>query len=220
MAFGEVEVPVQKPLVLAAAFSILAAPAFAADLGSAEPIPTPGPMVTSTGPVTDWSGFYLGTMLGYSAGDSETSGPDPDVDGVDGGVYAGYQRQFNNFVVGLEGDALLSGVEGSTGGLKVEQNWSGSLRARAGIALDQFLLYTTGGVALSDIEATSGGVKDSNTHWGWTAGVGAEALVAQNVTAGVEYRYTDYEDKTFSLGTPTNADLSTHSIRARVGYKF
>ncbi|WP_169738502.1 outer membrane protein [Afifella pfennigii] len=208
----------QKPLVLAAALSFLAGPALAADLATPEPVPAP--VVTTAGPITDWSGFYLGAMLGYSTGESEVPGPDPDVDGVDGGIYVGVQRQFNNFVVGLEGDALLSGVSGSTAGLSVDQNWAGSVRARAGIALDTFLLYTTGGVALSEVEASAGGVSDSNTHWGWTAGLGAEALVTENITAGVEYRYTDYEDKTFSLAAPTGADLDSHSIRARVGYKF
>ncbi|MCF1502541.1 porin family protein [Afifella sp. H1R] len=209
----------RTPLVLAAAFGLVASSALAADLPAPETYTSEPPMVTSTGP-NDWSGFYLGAMLGYSTGESDTSGGNVDVDGVDGGIYAGYQRQFDQFVVGVEADALASGLDGNDNGISVEQNWSGSLRGRAGIALDRFLLYTTGGVALSDVKAKSGGVSDSDTRVGWTLGAGAEAAITKNLTAGVEYRYTDYEDKTFSLTGPTPVDLDTHSVRARVGYKF
>ena len=55
---------------------------------------------------------------------------------------------------------------------------------------------------------------------GWTAGAGLEALITPNVTARVEYRHTEYEDKTFTLGAPTAVDLGTDSIRAGVGVRF
>src|SRR5690606_20911356 len=120
----------------------------------------------------NWSGIYLGVLLGYSFGDADfQGGPSVDIDGFDGGVYAGYNFQFDNFVLGLEGDALLSGVEGSGGGYNLEQNWSGSLRARAGYSLESFLLYGTGGLAVAGFEASSAG-SDENTHLGWTIGAG------------------------------------------------
>ena len=58
---------------------------------------------------------------------------------------------------------------------------------------------------------------------GLGAPVGAEAMITDNITARVEYRYTDYEDETFSVGGPPSSvesDLSTHSVRAGVGVKF
>jgi outer membrane immunogenic protein len=124
-------------------------------------------------------------------------------------------------VFGAEADVLASGLEGEKGGLEVDQGLNGSLRARAGIALDQFLLYGTGGVAMSDVEASAGGDSDDATLWGWTAGAGAEAMVTDNVTARIEYRYTDYENETFTLdGESGEGDLNTHSLRAGVGFKF
>ena len=143
-----------------------------------------------------------------------------DVNGADGGVFAGYNFQANNWVVGVEVDALLSGVEGSGGGFSVDQEWAASLRLRAGYSLESFLLYGTGGLAVSGTELAAGGAKDNDTQLGWTVGGGIESLITDNLTARVEYRYSDYEDKVFSLGGPAKADLTTNSVRAGVGVKF
>ena len=196
-------------------------PVLAADLGQPAPVPTaPGPVAAV--PAGNWSGFYIGALLGYTWGEAEDDAANSvDIDGFDGGGYIGANYQWNQFVLGIEADALVSGADGSSGGTNAEQDWSASLRARAGIALDQFLLYGTGGVAATGVEVSDATGSDSNTHWGWTLGAGAEALLRDNVTARVEYRYADYEDKTYTLGGgPADADLETHSVRAGVGLKF
>ncbi len=192
-------------------------PVLAADLGQVEAVPVPVAAV----PVANWSGFYIGALLGYNWGDvAVATVGSADIDGFDGGAYIGANYQWNQYVLGIEADALFSGVDGS-GGISGEQDWSGSLRARAGIALDQFLLYGTGGSAVTDMEVGDATSSDSNTHWGWTLGAGAETLLRDNVTARVEYRYTDYEDKTYTLNSGTGSgDLQTHSVRAGVGLKF
>jgi outer membrane immunogenic protein len=206
--------------LLIAAMGIVSAPALAADFGDVEPLPTPEAVVAE--PANDWSGFYLGALLGYTWGDADTDPfSDVEIDGVDGGGYAGATWQFGTFVIGAEADVLGSGVEGSDGPLSVDQGINGSLRARAGIALDRFLLYGTAGGAVTDVELSGLGSSDDATLWGWTAGAGAEAMVFNNVTARVEYRYTDYEDETFTLGAgAVDSDLSTHSVRAGVGVQF
>jgi outer membrane immunogenic protein len=215
------EVDGMRSLIFLAASGLVVAPAMAAEPSPFEPVAPPAFEAIPTGPGPDWSGFYIGALFGYSFGDAETPvALNPDVDGIDGGLYAGAAYQFDRFVLGLEGDLLASGVEGSAGGLTVEQRWAGSLRGRAGIALDRFLLYGTGGLAATGVEASAGGLSDTNTLMGWTAGAGIEALIAPNVTARVEYRHSEYEDKTFTLGAPTAVDLSTDSIRAGVGVKF
>ena len=169
----------------------------------------------------DWSGIYLGVLLGYSFGESDLEpGPNVDTDGFDGGVYAGYNYQFNNWVTGVEADMVLSDVEGAGAGTKVKQDWSASIRVRAGYSLESFLLYGTGGLAASGNELSGGGSKDSETLLGWTVGAGIESMITDNVTARVEYRYSGYEDKVFSLGAPTGSDLTTSTVRAGVGVKF
>ncbi len=209
----------RKQFVFALMFAAMPGVALAADIVNPQPAPVPEAGFAS--PERNWSGIYLGVLLGYSFGDADIAGGGSvDVDGIDGGLYAGYNYQIDNWVAGVEADGVLSGVEGSSGGVNVEQTWSGSLRLRAGYSLQSFLLYGTGGVALTEVEASSGGFSDSNTHLGWTIGAGVEGMITDNVTARVEYRYTDYEDKTFNLGAPTGADLNTNTIRAGVGVKF
>jgi outer membrane immunogenic protein len=199
------------------------AAALAADIGTPEPLPTPD--VIAPEPANDWTGFHLGALLGWTWADAESdaTGGDVDADGVDGGVYAGFDYQMGNFVLGAEGDLIVSGVDGEEGPLSLDQGLNGSLRARAGVALDQFLLYGTGGAALTEVELGGGGADDDAMLWGWTVGAGAETMITDNITARVEYRYTDYEDETFSVGAPpasVESDLSTHSVRAGVGVKF
>jgi outer membrane immunogenic protein len=210
-----------RVIALASVLGALSAPAFAADLGAPEPLPAP-PVVAAQ-PANDWTGFYLGALLGWTWADFDTDAAvgSVDADGIDGGVYGGVNWQWGNFVVGAEGDLLISGVDGSEGALDVEQGLNGSLRARAGIALDRFLAYGTAGAALTDAELSNAAGSDSNTLWGWTLGAGVEALVLPNITTRVEYRYTNYEDETFTLGGgAVNSDLDTHSVRAGVGFKF
>lgn len=211
----------RSAILLAAAGGLVAGPALAADLGTPEPLPTP-PAMTEAAPANNWTGFYLGVLGGYGWGTADTNAVgDIDTDGFDFGGYAGANWQWGNFVIGGEGDILGTGRDGSSGGIKAEQGLNGSLRARAGIALDRFLLYGTGGAAVTDLEMKGGGASDDATLWGWTAGAGVEGMLTNNITARVEYRYTDYEDKTFTLGGgPVNSDLSTHTIHGGLGVKF
>lgn len=206
-------------IAAAGALAVFAGPALAADM----PVPAPVMEAPAVEPVAapTWTGVYLGALLGYTWGDFESDAGDAEGSGIDGGAYAGANYQFGNFVVGVEGDVLASGVSGDDGGVEFEQGFNGSLRARAGIALDQFLLYGTGGAALTQLEVDDGLGSDETTLWGWTAGAGTEALITENITARVEYRYTDYEDKTFTLGGgDADGGLNTHSVRAGVGVKF
>jgi outer membrane immunogenic protein len=203
-----------------AATGFLTAPAFAADLTSPEPLPTP--QVVEATPANNWTGFYLGALGGFGWGTADTStAGNVSADGFDVGGYGGANWQWGNFVVGGEADILSPWRNGSGGGVSLDQGLNGSLRARAGIALDRFLLYGTAGAALTDLELSGGGISDDQALLGWTAGAGVEGMLTDNITARVEYRFTDYEDKTFTLGGgPVNSDLTTHTIHGGIGLKF
>jgi outer membrane immunogenic protein len=207
-------------IIGAVAAGALSVPAFAADLGNVEPLPVPD--VVEAQPANDWTGFYLGVLGGYGWGTADTDAVgDIDADGFDVGGYAGANWQWGNFVVGAEGDLLYPFREGDAGGVAAEQGLHGSLRARAGIALDRFLIYGTAGGAGTNLELSSAAGTDEQTLWGWTAGAGVEGMVMDNVTARVEYRYSDYADETFNLGgAAVNSDFSDHSIRGGIGLKF
>ncbi len=203
-----------------AAAALLSAPALAADLTSPESLPIP--QLVEAAPANNWTGFYLGALGGFGWGSDATSTAGRiNADGFDVGGYAGANWQWGNFVVGGEGDIVAPWRDGSSGGVSVDQGLNGSLRARAGIALDRFLLYGTAGAAMTDLKLSGGGVSDDQTLLGWTAGAGVEGMLTNNLTARFEYRFTDYQDKTFAIGGgPTNSDFTTHTIHGGIGLKF
>lgn len=204
----------------AVAAGVLATPALAADIGNVEPLPAPD--IVEAAPANNWTGFYLGVLGGYGWGTADTDAVgDVDADGFDIGGYAGANWQWGNFVVGAEGDLVFPFRDGSSGGIDVDQGLNGSLRGRAGIALDRFLIYGTAGGAGTDLELSSAAGSDEQTLWGWTAGAGVEGQVLDNVTARIEYRFTDYFDEDFNLGgAAVNSDFDTQTIRGGVGIKF
>jgi outer membrane immunogenic protein len=231
-------------LILAGALIAAATPSFAADLAPA-PVEPIAPVVV---PFT-WAGFYVGADVGYSwtQADSDFSGPaltaagvlpfslSPDSDGVVGGVYVGYNAQFNQVVVGIEGDIEAASNSGDDtfliGGspflkAKVEKNWQGSIRARLGYAFDNFLPYITGGVAFADYDAKASDftgleVSDSKTFTGWTIGAGVDYAFTQNLIGRIEYRYTDYGNDDFTaLGVTDKVDIKDSTVRVGIAYKF
>ena len=46
-------------------------------------------------------------------------------------------------------------------------------------------------------------------------------MITDNITARIEYRFTDYQDETFNLGgAGVDSDLQTNTIRGGIGLKF
>jgi outer membrane immunogenic protein len=89
-----------------------------------------------------------------------------DLRGFVGGAHAGYNYQVGQFVQGGEVDLDATGVGGSSrfsseGGAvagvpRLRSDVQGSARLRAGYAIDDVLLYATGGVAVADGKLTAG----------------------------------------------------------------
>jgi outer membrane immunogenic protein len=162
-------------------------------------------------------------------------------------------------VFGLEGDIDATDIKrgfalgvAPTGGIfipgdafRFKNDWQASLRARGGIAFDRVLVYATGGVAWAGVTTEAfyspgfvGAVavpgafaSDRQTLVGATVGGGVEVAVTNNVSFGVEYRYSDFGHETFNLGAvpfpagagsavTSNVDLKTHEVTARLNFKF
>ncbi|MBC8130145.1 MAG: porin family protein [Rhizobiaceae bacterium] len=210
---------------------LLIAAAFPAAAFAADPLPADAEVSAAVGltdPVHVWSGPYAGGFVGYSVSDFDQSGgADFDGEGFVGGVYTGYNFQTDRLVYGLEADLGYSGLDAggfdaATGApLTADGNAFGSLRARVGVAYDPFLFFATGGVAVANTELTSNGVEDDNTHFGYTVGAGVETQVTDDIAARLEYRYSDFESKTYDFGsTATSAGFDENSIRAGLALKF
>ncbi len=157
-----------------------------AEYGSAK-LPGPKPAIPTPPFVMNWTGFYAGAQIGYGWGDNHGSifyatpgglaGQSAligDATGVIGGAHLGYNRQFDKWVVGVEGavdPTLMSrALSSSSPDVAADPNatlgigstttgsiWStiqGSVRARAGYAFDRVMFYGTGGLAIGAFGST------------------------------------------------------------------
>lgn len=228
---------------------LIVTPALAADMAVKAPPPPPAASDYN------WSGFYLGLEGGGGFGStthtnelfpSANSSGNADFRGaLVGGTY-GYNWQFGHVVAGLEGDMSWSGIRDTfTSGAGApgfcpaafpcytHLEWLGTDRARLGYALDQVLIYATGGVAYGDVLATirNAGIfnVDSEQHFrvGYTVGAGIEAAIAPNWTAKLEYLYTDFGTRVGYTAfpppptlQPEDVYLNANIVRAGLDYHF
>ena len=146
------------------------------------------------------------------------------------GGTAGYNWQFGNAVLGLEGDIDWSNLKATSSavlcpGCSTSDSWLSTVRGRAGYAFGGIMPYLTGGLAVGDIRASAPGFGGANTtNAGWTVGGGIEIALPGNWTAKAEYLHTDLGRFNCGLncGTlPTN-NVSMHDdvVRAGLNYHF
>ncbi len=199
-----------------------AMPAYAADVIGEEP-PAPQPLPVEQVPVASWAGAYAGIQGGYNFnGEDDVAGTSIDTDGFNGGVFGGWNGQAGMFVYGLEGDIGYDGTDGANGGFRTEHGVNGSLRARMGVAAtENILIYGTGGGAAANVEVSDGTFSDDNTMLGWTAGVGADVKVTEQMFVRGEYRYTDLGSENFALtGGNQEVDSKSNNFMLGLGFKF
>ncbi|MBW6420512.1 porin family protein [Rhizobium sp. XQZ8] len=201
----------------AASFMAISA-ANAAD--AVEQIPQAPVAVEEPAPAATWQGFYLGAYGAYDWG--RFGGGDHNANGLGGGAYTGYNFQTGPIVYGIEADVGMNDQKGSSfGGYRGDAGWNGSVRARVGYDLNPFMIYGTGGVALQNNELKDATSSDDKTSVGYTVGVGAEAFVTNNITARVEYRYTDFGSDRYSLDSGSvSKGFDDHSVKVGIGVKF
>lgn len=206
----------------------LAATASAADLPRRyDPVPQ-----RAFVPVYNWTGFYIGINGGGAWGDSKWDSVGTfDVSGAMIGGTIGYNWQFSQWVLGLEGDVDATWIDGSStaacaAGCKTANGWLATVRGRVGYAFDRFLPYITGGFAVGNIKAsTPGFAGGDDTNAGWTAGGGLEFIIAGRWTAKAEYLYVDLGKFNCGLAcgggiNPDNVSFTTHLVRGGVNFRF
>jgi outer membrane immunogenic protein len=207
--------------------------------------------------VHDWSGFYAGVNGGYGAGTVDWTGDynlggsvvgsedgSFDISGWTAGGQVGANMQMGNFVLGVEGDINWANISGE--GDPIDGNdpdstvpsgtldWLGSLRGRAGIAMDTVLLYGTAGLAwgggsmtLTNLDSLDDDRTEDVSASGWLAGVGAEMAVSDNMSVRAEYTYTALTMDPVDFGSvppadslTANSDIGVSAITMGVNFKF
>jgi outer membrane immunogenic protein len=209
----------------------VAAAALSTAVGAAEPIPAYEAVPPTEAAPHNWTGPYgrtnklapafdtllLGTPIGGSA-DSFLNAPQ-----------FGLNYQKGPFVFGVEGEVRRRGVDfiGAYGldlsNFRNEQGWIGTLRPRAGVAAENWLIYGTGGIAYSTGDETRF-TAGTQPRAGWTVGGGVEYAPGKQWSLGLEYLYADFgkspQSRTsFSTPGSPNEDHS-QILRGRLNYRF
>jgi high affinity Mn2+ porin len=214
-------------------------------------------------PYYDWTGFYVGAHVGYGTGSSDWtahntavpgSGLNGSTDlfsragGLLGGFQAGYNYMFrSHLVLGVETDVsfpnYLNGSQSfsspTIGQASTSEavEFAGTVRGRAGYALNHWLVYSTGGFAFAydqlsrtqQVGTPTGGTAVPDTvesqmlgRIGWTAGAGVEYAFAPNLTAKLEYMFNDFGNHSnfYPQGVQRfDSNLALQEIRLGVNYR-
>ncbi len=231
----------------------------AAGAATAADIPVKAPVLKA--PVWrayDWSGFYIGVNAGYSTGTWNSTGflpgatfaapgagtASPNVKGFVVGGQLGYNWQYGNWVLGLEGDFQITTEKATLdwvipgGGVLVavipatpisnewKFPWFGTGRGRIGYAMDNWLFYGTAGAAYGNVKSSlttpATTISSSKSKLGWTAGAGAEWAFDRNWSAKFEYLYVNLGSVTFfdATATPVTSKINDHIFRIGLNYRF
>jgi len=204
--------------------------------------------------VARFTGFYAGGNVGGAAYTANRN----DLDGflTDNGAYTstkiaptagvqvGYDWQSCNKVFGLVADWNWTSAKADTRdepndpadpdqGYKSKLHWFSTIRARAGLAVDDTLFYVTGGVAAAKIKTTitEGSLVTpesftfDKTRWGLVGGVGAEFALWNNWSLNTELLYMQFKKESVTLnsavaGAPFSFDLNDSAWVARVGLNY
>jgi outer membrane immunogenic protein len=153
-----------------------------------------------------------------------------------GGGQIGCNYQQNQWVFGVEGDvdaqswSVSRAVTPATAtfpfipgdNFSATSHWQASFRGRIGYAWDRWMLYATGGLGLTEVRANTDFipvgifpatvVSDSKTLAGATLGGGLEYAFTNNVSIGVEGRYTWYGSETFNAGLLSTSASTTAGV--------
>ena len=234
----------KKILIAAASLAIASSSAPAADL-PAQSYKSP-PVVAQ---VYNWTGVYVGVNGGYGWGTQDPlilfsnrfDRTSFDISGGMIGGTVGAQIQQGYVVLGLEGDLDWANIKGSgisnpsilgigqgiTLNTTTNVSAVGTARLRAGVALDNLLLYVTGGVAFERSSANGTSIAGapcgtlgvfpscsaSSLRPGLAAGLGFEYGFAHNWSVKLEYLYVE------TMGSGVSTD-HIDNVRAGINYRF
>lgn len=201
-----------------------------------------------------WTGAFVGINLGSAVHknkslytETELGGPfdtqtwvegDNKINALLGGVSVGYDKQYNQFVFGVQGQYNMSDLSGSNPYIDINQNNDdieysgdayvdtkayGTLTARLGYLVGpSSLVFVKGGGAYARFDYTDIAdgqnvysdtyeYRGSRESLGWAAGIGIEQAISENISLVAEYDYMDFGSETVTLSDVTG-DYDTEDL--------
>lgn len=212
---------------------------------------TPAVPATPDTPATPGSPAVPGTpgvpdrTYAYDFGANHRSYSEED-DSFAGGGHVGYNVALGggSFVLGVVGDLSYVDITKSAGitngfdtiGVSRELDYLATVRLKAGVGLDRFLVYGTGGVAFGNVETTIVNTpfglagSEDDTRVGYAVGAGTDYAVTDNLILGLEYLYTDLGSTDAELVVPlgngstlttaSDDDFDFHTVWAKASFRF
>jgi outer membrane immunogenic protein len=235
-----------KGAIVAIGMAALILPLNAASSHGAD-LSMPAPIV-SPQPAYSWTGIYLGINGGYGFGQftpmslfsSDFSAFNYNANGWLGGLTTGAQIQAGHTVLGLEADIDWSNITGSSSGtinfngapigtatLSSTLSSVSTAKARVGYALDNWLFFATGGLAVTNEKSNLTGPIGfvcgtgafnsppcsslAELHLGLSAGAGVEYGITQNLSAKGEWIW---------VGAGAGNTLKENMLRVGLNWRF
>jgi outer membrane immunogenic protein len=201
----------------------------------------PPPPVEELRPATyDWSGAYVGAWAGVACMDGTATDTNIPTTyllagcGGKGGGLVGYNYQIDSLVLGVEADYGWGGKIAENPdpavAISYKLNSIGTLRGRVGYAIDDTLIFATGGLAYANAElsglagpAPSTPFAIDQNYMGWTIGGGIEQAVTDNFHLRFDYLYTKMGTENYSPCGACSVDVDwggEHEVRLAAIWAF
>jgi outer membrane immunogenic protein len=206
----------------------------------------------------EWVSASATLTVASGAGASSLGQGSDKITGALVGGQLGYQAHAGRLALGVEGDLdWANASDSATAPLfsprpfvfgdmaAAREQYAASVRGKLGVEARRMLLYATGGLALANVrgsanlrQITAGPVTypeliatQTKTLAGYTVGAGLERRFGPHWGVGVEYRYSDYGDTTFSLGgldrpffpaatVASTVHATSQALTGRLNYHF
>lgn len=199
-----------------------------------------------------WTGCYVGLQAGVKRARNKddyganglliapgtAASANYNFTGLEAGPTIGCNYQMANWVVGVEADWGWSTGTGQAietafpaFSVRTREHWLGTVRGRLGYVIaPNWMIYGTGGAAFTSVSfanfSAATFTDQRQTLSGWTAGFGAEYMIAPRWSIKGEALYLDYGRKTFLSATnPVSVaeyrlKLTEWTARLGINYKI
>ncbi len=177
----------------------------------------------------DWNGIYGGTTISYVTGENHdhldglpSSFHSTDKQSRNGtlrGAFVGYQKQFDDWVIGLEAAYKQGEIRAKTN----KENWVGDLKEasiKVGLPVTNTLYYAFIGRHTAELKPRCVATCGVARLHGPLVGFGVDKFVTEKVFVGARYSHRIYDSDHYEKLPRWTAQGTLNSASLRLGYSF